>query len=150
VWTTPFRQKWLRSERPPTVKVVGLAAAAVCCLATAYVWSLNFPINKILWTSSFVLWAGGWSLALLAAFYFAIDVKGFQRWAFVFTVIGMNPITMYLMQDIVDFRVIANYFAGGRAKCSGDAAPLVLTLTAVTAKWLMLWFLYRKNTFLRV
>ncbi|HRA90100.1 MAG TPA: hypothetical protein PK992_18575 [Planctomycetaceae bacterium] len=145
-----FAGHWLRSERTPTVKAIGLAVSAVCCLAAGYGWSLDFPINKVLWTSSFVLWAGGWSLALLAAFYYVIDVKGFQRWAFVFTVIGMNPITMYLMQDFVDFRAMAQFFAGGLASYSGSAAPLILALTGVTLKWLVLLFLYRKKTFLRV
>lgn len=145
-----FAGHWLRADRTPAIKVTGLALGAVCCLAAGYAWSLDFPINKILWTSSFVLWAGGWSLALLAVFYFVIDMQGFRRWAFVFTVIGMNPITMYLMQDFVDFGATARFFAGGLASHSGSASSFVLELASVTLKWLVLWFLYRKNTFLRV
>ncbi len=145
-----FAGHWLRSERTPTAKALGLAVAAVCCLTAGYCWSLNFPINKVLWTSSFVLWAGGWSLALLACFYYVIDVMGFKRWAFVFIVIGMNPITMYMLQQFVDFKTMAQFFAGGLVRYSGSAAPVVLALTGVTLKWLVLLFLYRKKTFLRV
>lgn len=145
-----FAGHWLRSEKKPSVKAFGLALAACACLAAGYCWSLTFPINKVLWTSSFVLWAGGWSLGLLALFYFVIDVLGFQRWAFVFVVIGMNPITMYLMQQFVDFKGMANFFAGGTAKYSGIFAPLVLVASAVTLKWLVLLFLFRTKTFLRV
>jgi predicted acyltransferase len=141
---------WLRSDRPSMAKAIGLAAASITCLTAGYVWSFDFPINKILWTSSFVLWAGGWSLALLAIFYYVIDVLGIQRWAFFFIVIGMNPITMYLMQQFVDFKVMANFFGGGIAKHSGAAGPLVLAFVSVMLKWLVLLFLYRKKTFLRV
>jgi predicted acyltransferase len=141
---------WLRSEQTPVKKAVGLLFGAACCLAAGYAWSQSFPINKVLWTSSFVLWAGGWSLLLLATFYFVIDVLGFQRWAFVFIVIGMNPITMYMMQQFVDFKAMAQFFSGGILKYSGTAAPVVLALTGVTLKWLVLLFLYRKKTFLRV
>ena len=63
-----------------------------------------FPIIKNLWTSSFVLVAGGWSLLLLAAFHGIIDVLGFRRWAFFFTVIGANAITIYVVPRFIDFR----------------------------------------------
>lgn len=141
---------WLRSEKSSTSKAIGLFLGGLCCLAAGYGWSFDFPINKILWTSSFVLWAGGWSLLLLSAFYTIIDVLGFQRWAFVFIVIGMNPITMYMLQQFVDFKVMAQFFSGGLMKYSGAAASVVLAVTAVTLKWLVLLFLYRKKTFLRV
>ena len=87
---------------------------------------------------------------MLALFYYVIDVLGFQRWAFVFIVIGMNPITMYMLQQFVDFKDMAQFFAGGVMKYADTAAPVVLTLTAVTLKWLVLLFLYQKKTFLRV
>lgn len=88
----------LRSSRTHVLKLVGLTMLGVVCLAGGWAWAheLGFPIIKHLWTSSMVLWAGGWSYLLLAAFYLLIDVIGRRRWAFPFVVIGMNAITIYV------------------------------------------------------
>jgi predicted acyltransferase len=141
---------WLRSDRSGSRKVAGLALAGVACLAVGYLWGLVFPIIKILWTSSYVLFAGGWSLLLLALFYGVIDVLGFKKWAFFFVVIGMNPITVYFLQNFVDFRDIAEYFLGGLASHAGVYAALILPFGALMVRWLLLWFLYRHKTFFKV
>ncbi len=142
--------QWLRSHRSGSRKVIGLALAGVVCVGVGYVWGLAFPIIKILWTSSFVLFAGGWSLLLLALFYGVIDVLGFKRWAFFFIVIGMNPITVYFLQRFVDFSDIAAFFVDGPAAHAGIYAPLVLPFGAVMIRWLLLWFLYRHKIFFKV
>jgi len=142
--------QWLRSNRSGSRKAVGLALAGVACVATGYIWGLLFPIIKILWTSSFVLFAGGWSLLLLALFYWVIDVLGFKRWAFFFIVIGMNPITVYFLQRFVDFGDIAAFFVDGLSAHAGLCAPLVLPFGAVMVRWLLLWFLYRHKIFFKV
>lgn len=142
--------QWLRSNRSGSRKAAGLALAGVVCVATGYVWGLAFPIIKILWTSSYVLFAGGWSLLLLALFYWVIDVLGFKRWAFFFIVIGMNPITIYFLQRFVDFGGIAEFFLGGLAGHAGLYAALVLPFGALMVRWLLLWFLYRHRIFFKV
>ncbi len=93
-------------------------------MAVGWLWGLVFPIIKILWTSSYVLFAGGWSLLLLALFYWVIDVKGYRRWAFPFVVIGMNAITIYFLQSFVNFEEISRFFLGGRrpTRRAGGAA----------------------------
>jgi len=141
---------WLRSNRSGSRKVAGLALAGVGCVFTGYVWGLAFPIIKILWTSSYVLFAGGWSLLLLALFYWVIDVLGFKRWAFFFIVIGMNPITIYFLQRFVDFGDIAEFFAGGLVAHAGLYAALILPFGALMVRWLLLWFLYRHKIFFKV
>ena len=79
----------------PTISVPGTASVrvrqsapgvAAASLFVAWAWSFHFPIIKNIWSSSFVLWAGGWSLLLLALFYWIIDVQGYQRWSFFFKV----------------------------------------------------------------
>jgi predicted acyltransferase len=142
--------QWLRSNNSGSRKAAGLALAGVACLIVGYVWGLAFPIIKILWTSSYVLFAGGWSLLLLALFYWVIDVLGFRRWSFFFVVIGMNAITIYILDAFVDFRRIAEFFVGGLAQHSGPYEPLILPLGAFAAAWLLLWFLYRHRIFFRV
>lgn len=142
--------QWLRGRRGPWAKVLGLAAAGGVCLAAGYAWGELFPVIKNIWTSSFVLVAGGWSLLLLALFYAVIDVLGFRAWAFFFVVIGANAITIYFGQRVVDFRHIAEFFFGGTAALSGAYAPVVFAAGEVAVKWLLLWFLHRKQIFLRV
>jgi predicted acyltransferase len=141
---------WLRSERPGPRKAAGLALAGVACLALGTLWSFFFPIIKILWTSSYVLFAGGWSLLLLALFYWVIDVKGHRRWSFFFVVIGLNAITIYFLDDVIDFGRIAEFFLHGLATRAGLYQSLLLLSGALAARWLFLWFLYRHKIFLRV
>jgi len=141
---------WLRSNRSGSRKASGLALAGVACLLAGLAWGQFFPIIKILWTSSYVLFAGGWSLLLLALFYWVIDVKGYHRWAFFFVVIGMNAITIYFLQRFVEFDAIAQFFLGGVAKHAGLLAPLILPFGALMIRWLVLHFLYRHRVFLKV
>jgi predicted acyltransferase len=141
---------WLRSNRSGPHKASGLALAGVACLLAGLLWGRFFPIIKILWTSSYVLYAGGWSLLLLALFYWVIDVKGYRRWAFFFVVIGMNAITIYFLQRFVDFEAIAEFFLGGVAKHASLLAPLILPFGALMIRWLLLHFLYRHRVFLKV
>jgi predicted acyltransferase len=141
---------WLRSDRTGPRKAAGLALAGVVCVALGSLWSFRFPIIKILWTSSYVLFAGGWSLLLLALFYWVIDVKGYRRWSFFFVVIGMNAITIYFLQNVIDFERIAEFFLHGLATRAGLYKSLLLISGALAARWLFLWFLYRHKIFLRV
>ncbi len=141
---------WLRGSRSGRDKTVGLLAAGVASLVAALVWGLVFPINKLIWTSSYVLFAAGWSMLLLAVFYWIVDVKGWKSWAFFFTVIGMNSITIYVASDLFDFRGIANVFIHGFVGNMGAFAPSFTALSVLAVKWLLLWFLYRQKIFLRV
>jgi len=142
---------WLRSSKyTPNRKVLGLAGAGVASLLVAWVWSFNFPIIKNIWSSSFVLCAGGWSLLLLALFYWIIDVKGYQRWSFFFKVIGMNAITIYLADRFFDFGIITKIFLHGLLPVFGPIEPLVWSCSVIFTAWLFLYFLYREKIFLRV
>jgi predicted acyltransferase len=142
---------WLRSGKyTSNRKVLGLAAAGVVSLLVSWLWSFNFPIIKNVWSSSFVLCAGGWSMLLLALFYWIIDVKGYQRWSFFFKVIGMNAITIYLVDRFFDFGTITTVFVHGVLPVFGHLQPLVWSCSVVFTMWLFLYFLYRQKIFLRV
>jgi predicted acyltransferase len=142
--------EWLRSAASPARKVLGLAAAGAACLALGWLWSFAFPIVKNLWTSSFVLAAGGWSLLLLALFYGVIDALGWRAWAFFFVVIGANAITIYVGQRFIDFEKMALFFFGGAVRLSGTFGPVLAVAGALLLKWLFLLYLYRRGIFLRV
>ncbi len=141
---------WLRSRHSPNRKTLGLALAGMASLLLAWVWSFNFPIIKNLWTSSFVLCAGGWSLLLLALLYWIIDVRGIARWSFFFSVIGVNAITIYLVSRFFDFGFITSIFVHGFIAQFGAAQPLVWALSVELTGWLFLYFLYRQKIFLKV
>jgi len=141
---------WLRTGAAPLPKAAGLAASGLACVLLGHLWGLWFPIIKILWTSSFVLVAGGWSLLLLALFYAAIDGMGWKSWAFFWIVIGMNAITIYVAQRIIGFEQIARFFLNGLATHWSEYRNLILASGTLLAKWLFLWFLYRHRIFLRL
>src|SRR5262249_7305319 len=164
--------QWLRAGRSAAVTLLGLTLAGVVCLLLGATWGgwlavfknlgtrslvadpvkspgawMEFPVIKNLWTSSFVLVAGGWSLLLLAFFHGVIDVLGFRRWAFFFTVIGANAITIYVVPRFIDFPKVARFFLGGLIRHSGSFAPVALAAGVLAAGGLVLLFLFRRRLF---
>lgn len=143
--------QWLQSRRSENQKVIALAIAGLTCVGIGYLWGMVFPIIIRIWTSSLILFASGWSMLLLAIFYWIIDVKGYKKWAFFLTVIGANAITIYFLHPrIIDFHKIAEFFFEGILNNAGDFRILIWTTVALTTKWLFLWFLYRHRIFIKV
>ena len=139
------------SSLTPQQKSLRLLVLGAVFIVVGQIWNLVFPINKNLWTSSFVLHAGGLSLLLLALFFYVIDVRGIKRWAFFFSVIGMNSILIYMSGQFIRWRYTTEAFFKWLIELVG--APyniLVFAILLVLIKWLFLYFLYRKNVFLRV
>ena len=144
---------WLRSGVSPIVKTAVLAIVGAVLVEGGWLWEKfgGFPVNKMLWSSSYVLVAGGWSLILLSAFYFIIDVCGIRFWAYFFVVIGANAITAYVIRHFIDFDYSAKFFFGGVMKLSNNQdAALILHVGVVALLWLVLWFFYRHRVFFRV
>ena len=132
-------------------KALYMTIAAAALLIIGLLWSMVFPINKKLWSSSFVCVVGAYSLFLFALFYYLIDVKGYRRWTLFFRVVGMNSITIYLAQQIINFRQVSRYFIGGLAGLCPEAwAKLINETGYIIACWLFLYFLYKKKIFLKV
>jgi predicted acyltransferase len=144
-----FAGLWLKSKSDGMKKVYGLLAAAATALVLGLLWHLVFPINKLIWSSSYVLYSAGWSLILLALFYWIIDVRGWRKWAFPFVVIGLNPITIYVAQALFDFGIIANIFVHGFIDHMGAFKDPFWTLCVLAVKWLFLYFLNRQKIFLK-
>ncbi len=148
--TGVFAGNYLRSAAAPQVKAYAMFSAGMASLLLSLLWSFFFPINKLLWTSSYVLHSTGWSLILFSIFYFIIDVKGFHKWSFFFKVIGMNAITIYLASRFIDFNGLTESFFIGLSNLSGIAGPVVWALGFVIIKWLILYLFYKKQIFLKV
>jgi predicted acyltransferase len=132
-------------------KSLRLLITGIIFIALALLWNIDFPINKNLWTSSFVLNVGGISLILLSVFYYIIDVKGYKKWAFFFRIIGMNSILIYMSGHFINWDYTNNGFFQWLGQLIGDPFnAVILACTYVLIKWAFLYFLYKKNVFLRV
>lgn len=139
------------SEDSGNRKTVVLFAASVILLAAGLLWSLVFPINKALWSNSFVLVVGAYSMAMFALFYWIIDVKGWRKWTRFFEVIGLNSITIYMLQRIGFIWDIKYFFFNGvQALFPENTMFFTGHVFYFAISWFILWILYKKKIFLKV
>ncbi len=147
---------WLRSERRSWEKVVGMFAAGNCGLAIGLILAIPFPINKLLWSPSYVVFTAGFALVVLAFCYWLVDMKQWKSAALPFTVFGMNAIAAFFFSSLTS-RLMA---------MAGVKGPLYRTLFAswlppfdaslawalcYVLLWLgVMWILYRRRLFLKI
>ena len=116
-----------------------------------FLWGLQFPVIKKIWTSSYVLVAGGYACLILGIFYELIEIRGWRAWSRPFVWIGMNPITLYLIFNLVPFEDFAKRIVGGPIQeALGTAGDLVIALAVVGMVLALARFLYRRQIFLRL
>jgi predicted acyltransferase len=140
-----------KTSLTPEQKTIRLALVGIVFLLLAQLWNLDFPINKNLWTSSFVLNVGGISLLLMALFYYVIDVRGYKKWAFFFKVIGMNSILIYMSGHFIDWQFTTTKLFKWLMQLFDNQWGIVAGVVCyIMVKWLFLYFLYKKKVFLRV
>jgi predicted acyltransferase len=138
-------------------KLIYLFSLGAGAVIVGFLWGMQFPVVKKIWSSSFVLVAGGYSAMLLGLFYWLVDVMKWQAWCQPFVWIGMNSITIYVTSNVIGgFRKLGARFAGGDiktffdthlAKGSGD---LIIALVGLALAFWFVHFLYRRKIFLRV
>jgi predicted acyltransferase len=132
-------------------KALFLMIGGVILIILALIWNLDFPINKNLWTSSFVLLTGGISLILLSVFYYIIDVRQHKTWAFFLKVIGMNSILIYMSGHFINWKYSTDSLFHWVGQLVGDPFNVVaLAICVLVVKWFFLYFQYKKKVFLRV
>ena len=148
---------WLRREDfCDKWKVIYLLSFGALAVLAGFAWGMSFPVVKKIWTSSFVLVAGGYSAMLLAVFYQIVDVWQRRDWCQPFVWIGTNSITIYVASNLLQFRAVANRLVGGDVKRSLDtniadgAGNLVIALVGFTLIFAFVNFLYRRKIFLRL
>lgn len=140
-----------KNEFSQTKKVLFILGTGIVFVILAHIWDLDFPINKNLWTSSFVLNVGGYSLILLSIFYYIIDVKGYKKWTFFFRIIGMNSILIYMSEHFIDWNYSTTAFFKWAEQLAGNPYNIVVAaICYVLVKWAFLYFMYKKKVFLRV
>jgi predicted acyltransferase len=144
--------RWLRrDDLNGWVKSGMLLLAGAALLGAGWLWNPLFPVNKEIWTSSFVLVTCGWGAMLLAVFYAIIDVGGLRRPAWPLAVIGANAIVVYLASSLIDWEHTASGLFGGLIGAApGPWQDLLGVLALLLVQWVPLAWLYHRRIHIRV
>ena len=136
----------------PAKKAAGFFLAGAALTILGYAWGYQCPVIKKIWTPTYVCVAGGYSLLLLAAFYYVVDVLEVRWWIAPFVWIGVNPLTIYLARNLVEFNKISERFVGGSvaAWAGTDGGYLLKMCVSLFLSLLFVWFLHRKRIYLRL
>jgi predicted acyltransferase len=157
---------WLRQKRTQLEKVGGMFFAGACAVAVGWAWHFFFPINKSLWTSSYVVFTAGMALQLLAVCYWLVDIKDYKGWAKPFIIFGVNALALFVFSGLLgrlmsvikvprgDGTAIAlqpyifrNVFASWASPIN---ASLLYAITYIFLWLFLMWLLYRKRIFIKV
>jgi predicted acyltransferase len=154
---------WIRTNRSRGKICAGLLAAGAVLIVLGELWNLSFPINKKLWTSSYVLFAGGCSLLLLGLLYWCIDIKGWRKaWSQPWNVFGTNAIFAYMLSELLASTLWAVHVHPGIALWNWIYAPvfapihpagigsLLYSIAFTAVCWLATFPLWRRKIFLKV
>lgn len=157
---------WLRSERPAMEKAGGMFFFGTMLLAAGWLWALVFPLNKSLWTSSYVLYTSGLALLALASCFWLIDIHGWKKWSKPFVVFGVNALALFVFSGLQArmMAIIKTERPDGAAISLQQwifenvflpiAAPInasLLYAVSFILFWLFLmWLLYRRRIFIKV
>ncbi|MEH2434828.1 MAG: acyltransferase family protein [Nostoc sp.] len=160
-----FTGQWIRSQPVQSRTSIGLALFGVGCLIIGWAWGWTFPINKKLWTSSYVVFTTGWALLLLAACYELIEVRLIRRWSKPFEIMGLNAISLFvpsvlLIKILVKTTIgtgkdapstynwiYQNFFASWAGVLNGS---LLFAIVTVLLWWAVGVLMYRQRWFLKV
>jgi predicted acyltransferase len=140
----------------PMQKALWLVGGGVLLIAAGHVWGLQFPVIKNIWTSSFVLVAGGYSLALLGLLYLLVDIRGHQAWATIFLWFGANAIALYMINNMLGFQGVSRKLVGGHvekffdAQFTKGAGSFVIVVVGLALATALAAYLYRRKIFIRV
>lgn len=157
---------WLKSNNDKTTKTVWMFFYGVVLMALGYIWDFWFPINKGLWSSSYVVYTGGFALVFLAFCYWLIDVQGKRWWIKPFHIYGTNAIAVFFLSGIVGrllylikitasngesvslkYYIYSNIFL---PVASPINASLLFAIVYVVIWLFIIWLLYRKQIFIKV
>lgn len=158
--------EWLQSRRTQLQKMFALMMCGITCIVAGEIWNVWFPINKNLWTSSFVLLTAGLAMIGLALCYWILDIRKIRvRLSTFFLIFGMNAIAAYALSELLAALIttIDVHTMHGATTLQGwiyrgifapSASPinasLIYAFVYVLACWLPMWVLYRKRIFLKI
>ncbi|MEM1169431.1 MAG: heparan-alpha-glucosaminide N-acetyltransferase domain-containing protein [Cyanobacteria bacterium P01_H01_bin.35] len=160
-----FTGEWLKNQPIKSRTSLNLVISGLSCLVVGYLWGLFFPINKALWTSSYVIFTAGWALLLLAACYEAIEVRGWHKWGHLFEVMGLNAIFIFVGSGFLARLMIYNkislvgssptiktwiyeqFFQSWAGSFNGS---LIFAIVNVLLWWIISDLMYSRNCFIKV
>ena len=160
-----FTGEWIRNQAVGKRTSLGLVLWGVGCLIIGWGWGLTFPINKKLWTSSYVIFTTGWALLLLAGCYYLIEVRHLKRWSKAFEIMGLNAIALFiasvlLIKILVRTKIgtgesaittynwiYQNIFASWAGNVNGS---LLFALVTLLFWWVVAFLLYRQRWFIKI
>ncbi|ASQ46020.1 acyltransferase family protein [Legionella clemsonensis] len=151
---------WLISSRRASVKCMGLIGVGLLSMIIGWVWGLQFPINKTLWTSSYVLVTGGQALLVFALCYWLVDIREWKKWSKPFEIFGLNALAVYFLHVFFLKIQLMTPAPSGNLRsfiteqlfgwASPENASLLYALTYTLVWLLLLTLLYRKKIFIKI
>ncbi len=153
---------WLRSSKSVEQKIIGMMVAGVLACLVGYLWHQSFPVNKNLWSSSYVLVSSGMALLLLGTLYWFIDVKHYRSWTPFFVAFGMNAITAYVLHGtLIDAFHISINEAEKTLRGSSfqglvslglvpEMASFVWAILYLLLCFIPIWIMYRRNIIVKI
>ncbi|BAZ54173.1 hypothetical protein NIES4103_68580 [Nostoc sp. NIES-4103] len=160
-----FTGQWIRSQPVQSRTSIGLALFGIGCLIIGWAWGWTFPINKKLWTSSYVVFTSGWALLLLAACYELIEVRRIRRWSKPFEIMGLNAIALFVASVLLIKILVRTSIGTGEnaistynwiyqnifASWAGTLNGSLLFALVTVLLWLAVGiFMYRQHWFIKV
>jgi predicted acyltransferase len=139
----------LMSSRSKTAKVKIIAAAGISGIALGWILSPFIPVVMKMWTTSYAVMTAGWASLMFAFFFWFIDVRGNKRWTLPLVVIGMNAIFIYLFMSIIPVGKIVGVFSAPIAAKLGSFGDLFSALSVFAVAWLLLFWMYKRNIFIK-
>ena len=141
----------LKSGRvKPLNKFYYLAGVGVALVAIGWLWGVQLPVIKKIWTSSMVLVSSGYSFLLMALFYWVIDYRGHNKHVGWLKVYGMNSIVAYMLSMCVNFGSVSTSLFYGLEQYVGDFYPVIIAFSNVAIVYAILWIMYKQKLFLKV
>ena len=150
VLTGVFAGHILKSGMDRKHKWQWLLGIGVIMVALGWLWGLQLPVIKKIWTSSMVLVSSGYCFLLMGLFYYWIDYKGHRKNLTWLKVYGMNSIVAYMLANVISFRCIGTSLFHGLEQYTGNYYPALIAASNALIIYVILWLLYKRNIFLKV
>ena len=139
----------LMTTRSKESKANLIGGIGLVCIGTGYATSLAVPVVMKMWTTSYGLLSAGWACLMLLFFYWLIDVRGYRKWAFPLTVIGINAIFIYMFSSLIHLDPIVDVFTREIGRVWPNSELLFQQVAVLAVEWLILFWMYKRNVFVK-
>jgi len=139
----------LMSGRSKQTKAKLIGGIGLGCIAIGYGTSLVVPVVMKMWTTSYGLMSAGWACLMLLLFYWLIDIRGYRKWAFPLTVIGMNAIFIYMFSSLIHLDPIVDVFTRAIVRVLPNSELLFQQVAVLAVEWLILFWMYKRRIFIK-